>query len=221
MVRFLIILGALAAWPIVALAQPAQVDDQTAVQIEALNRLRGADLESNTALKAAVLRVLDKTHGTPQFVEIVRNFSLKGHADLLLEYAIKYPAEQSAIEAFRLAVAEKGDPAISTLLASTNAAAVVQLMANTRDKAFEPQLKSLAAKSDKPFPVRQSAVKALGTRRLGKRQNFQCRLFNLRPRCKIQFRGRGEFNVGGQFLGFGEIEKVTGASFGLREGFDR
>ena len=169
MVRFLIILGALAAWPIVALAQPAQVDDQTAVQIEALNRLKGADLESNAPLKAAVLRVLDKTHGTPQFVEIVRDFSLKGYADLLLEYAIKYPAEQSAIEAFRLAVAEKGDPAISTLLASTNAAAVVQLMANTRDKAFEPQLKSLAAKSDKPFPVRQSAVKALAQSEAGAR----------------------------------------------------
>ena len=68
-------------------AQPAEVDDQTAVQIEALNRLKGTDLESNAALKSAVLRILEKTRGTPQFVEIVRDFNLKGHADALLEYA--------------------------------------------------------------------------------------------------------------------------------------
>ncbi|MGZ8921229.1 MAG: hypothetical protein ACXW3L_09615, partial [Limisphaerales bacterium] len=68
-----------AALCLTTFAQPAKVDDQTSVQIEALNRLKGADLEANAALKAAVLRILDKTRGTPQFVEIISDFSLKGH----------------------------------------------------------------------------------------------------------------------------------------------
>lgn len=150
-------------------AQPAQVDDKTAVQVEALNRLKGADLEGNAALKAAVLRVLEKTRGTPQFVDIVRDFNLKGHAPALLEYATKYPIEQSAAEAFRLATAELGQDTIPKLLDSTNAVATVQLMANTRDKAFEQQLKPLVEKSEKPLPVRQAAVQSLARTQDGAR----------------------------------------------------
>jgi putative heme-binding domain-containing protein len=167
--RSLAILGAFAALNLVALAQPAKLDDQTAVQVEALNRLKGADLESNAALKTAVLRVLEKTRGTPQFVEIVRDFSLKGQADALLDYATKYPAEASAIEAFRLAVTENGVTSLPTLLDSTNAPAVVQLMANTKDKSFDPVLKSLVQDSAKPLPVRQAAVKALAQSESGAR----------------------------------------------------
>jgi putative heme-binding domain-containing protein len=141
-------------------AQPAKVDDQTAVQIEALNRLKGADLESNAALKAAVLRILEKTRGTPQFVEIVRDFNLKGHTPALLEYALKHPNETSAIEAFRLALAEDADT-IPTLLESTNAIALVQLIANTQDKDLQPHLKSLAQDTAKPLATRQAAVQML------------------------------------------------------------
>src|SRR5689334_5130490 len=46
--------------------------DRTAVAVEALKRLKGIDLESNPALKSAVLKVLESTKGTPQFVELVR-----------------------------------------------------------------------------------------------------------------------------------------------------
>ena len=49
-------------------AQPAKLDERTAIQIEALNRLKNVDLESSPALKGAVVKVLEKTRGTPQFV---------------------------------------------------------------------------------------------------------------------------------------------------------
>jgi putative heme-binding domain-containing protein len=142
-------------------AQPAEVDDQTAIQIEALNRIKGADLESNAALKAAVLRILEKTRGTPQFVEIVRDFNLKEHSDALLEYATRFPNEPSAVEAFRIALAEKGADKILSLFAGTNAVTMVRLIANTQDKSLQQNLKALVEKSDQPLPVRLAAVQSL------------------------------------------------------------
>lgn len=169
MLRSFLILGASVALSVCAFAQPAQVDEQTAVQVEALNRLKGADLETNAALKAAVLRILEKTRGTPQFVHIVRDFKLQGHAPALLEYAIKYPNETSAVEAFRLALAEKSAPSIPALLDSTNAVAVIQLIANTQDKDLQQHLKALAQAGSKPLPTRQAAVQSLARTEQGAR----------------------------------------------------
>src|SRR5688572_22883521 len=147
-------------------AQPANVDEKTAVQIEALNRLKGADLEGNAALKAAVLRILEKTRGTPQFVEIVRVFNLKGHGSALLEYAMKYPSETSGIGAFRLALAEES-LSIPNLLDSTNAVAVVKLIANTQDKDLQQHLRSLTQDTAKPLAARQAAVQMLARNEQG------------------------------------------------------
>src|SRR5689334_15855369 len=87
-----------------AAAEPPKLDDETATKVEALTRLINIDLESNAALKGAVLKVLEKTRGTPVYVEIVREFKLKGHGQELLDYAMQYPNESSGIEAFRMAV---------------------------------------------------------------------------------------------------------------------
>ncbi len=162
-------LGAAAALVFACFGQPAKVDDQTALQIEALNRLKGTDLDSNEALKSAVLRVLEKTRGTPQFVEIVRDFNLKGHSGALLEYAIRYPNETSAIEAFRLALSEAGTNTLPALLGSTNAVAIVQLIGNTREKELQPILKSLVADTGKPLPTRKAAVVTLARTQDGAR----------------------------------------------------
>jgi putative heme-binding domain-containing protein len=153
--------GAAAALAAQGFAQPAKVDDQTALQIEALNRLKGTDLESNPTLKSAVVRILEKTRGTPQFVEIVRDFGLKGHSSTLLEYAVKYPNESSAVEAFRLALRENGTNSLPALIASTNAVAIVQLIGNAKDKELQPMLKSLVQDAAKPLPTRKAAVQTL------------------------------------------------------------
>jgi putative heme-binding domain-containing protein len=168
-VRIVLIFCTLAALVTRSFGQPAQVDDQTAVQIEALNRLKGANLESNTALKTAVQRILEKTRGTPQFVQIVRDFSLKGHAPALLEYAFKYPNESSGVEAFRLALNEPGSPALPALIESTKGVAVVQLMANTRDKKFQEQLMEMVRDDRKPLATRQACVKELARTEQGAR----------------------------------------------------
>src|SRR5439155_8178824 len=51
--------------------------DRGAIAAEALSRLKGIDLDANPGVKAAVVRVLDQARGTPQFVEIVRDFKIK------------------------------------------------------------------------------------------------------------------------------------------------
>jgi putative heme-binding domain-containing protein len=162
--------GAIACLSLLGLfAQPATVDEQTAIQIEALSRLKDVDLEANTALKAAVLKVLEKTRGTPQFMEIVRDFKLKGHGAALLEYALKFPAESSGIEAFRLAVAEMGRPAIESLITTKDGPFLVQLMGNSNDKDLQPVLRRLVRDSSQPIAARKEAVRALARKEDGAR----------------------------------------------------
>lgn len=155
-------------------AEPAaspvpKIDDQTAIQVEALSRLKNVDLEASPGVKSAVLRVLEKTRGTPQFVDIVRDFKLKGHGQTLLDYALKYPRETSAIEAFRLAVAELGRDSVDRLLAGENGPAVVQLIGNSNDKELQTVLHQIVETADKPSPLRKEAVRALARNRDGAR----------------------------------------------------
>ncbi|MGV3774394.1 MAG: hypothetical protein ACO1QB_15950, partial [Verrucomicrobiales bacterium] len=66
--------------------------DKIAIQVEALSRLKGLDIESNPAMKAAVLRIVEKTKGRPQFVQLVKEFNLKDQEQELLDYALKHPS---------------------------------------------------------------------------------------------------------------------------------
>jgi len=149
-------------------AQPGKIDDQTTIQIEALNRLKSVDLEANPALKGAVLKVLEKTRGTPQFVELVRDFKLKGQGKALLEYALKYPKESSGIEAFRLAVADLGKGALEPVL-KEEGAAVVQLIGNSNDKELQPVLRQIVEDNSRPAALRKEAVSALAQSQDGAR----------------------------------------------------
>jgi putative heme-binding domain-containing protein len=162
----------LSVWFVIALsaaAQPANVDEQTAIQIEALNRLKGVDLEGHAALKSAVLKVLEKTRGTPQFVELVREFKLSGQGKALLDYSLRYPAESSGVEAFRLALGELGKQALNPLLEGEQGSAVVQLIGNSNEKDLQPILRALVEDGSKPQAVRKDAVRALAQSEAGAR----------------------------------------------------
>src|SRR5438105_2582814 len=94
MLRFILFAGILTLIAPFTLAQSTNaIDPQTAIAVEALSRLKGVDLEANPTVKAAVLRVLNKTQGTPQFVELVRDFKIKGQSEPLLDYALAHPSE--------------------------------------------------------------------------------------------------------------------------------
>lgn len=137
------------------LAPHARAQAPNAVAIEALSRLKGMDLEANPSLKAAVLKVLASTKGTPQFVEIVRDFKLKGHGGELLAYAEANPTKSEGVEALRMAVAEDG------LNGITNSMGLIEAMGNSTDKQFVPKLSAILDDAKEPTEKRKAAVKAL------------------------------------------------------------
>lgn len=140
-----------------ALALSAHVCAQAdSVAIEALSRLKGMDLEANPALKGAVLKTLERTKGTPQFVEIVRDFDLKGQTRELVEFAAKNPNDAAGVEALRIAIKEGGIEALQPI-----SLGLIQAMGNTSDKHLIPVLARVVEDGTQPLENRKAAVKGL------------------------------------------------------------
>lgn len=141
----------------------ASESDRTAIAIEALSRLKGMDLETKPSLKAAVMKVLDSTRGTTNFVTIVRDFQLQDQNVGLLEVAVKYPAEESGVEAMRLVLSSHELTQLNAFLQSTNAAVpkAIEAMGNTREKDIVPVLLPMVGNNQRDVSVRRQAVKSL------------------------------------------------------------
>jgi putative heme-binding domain-containing protein len=155
-------------------------DPQTAIAIEALSRLKGIDLEANPTVKAAVLRVLGKTKGTPQFIELVRDYKIKGQNDGLLDYALAHPNESISAEAVRLIFADAGRGALEKSLQSTNSAAAVQIIANSNEKELLPLIEQVVPDPKRDPNTRRAAVKGLA-----KSQEGAAFLLNLAKEDKL------------------------------------
>lgn len=152
----------LAAFP--ALAQPLTDEERKAIAIEALTRLKGTDLNTNPSLKAAALKVLEWTHGTPDFVTIVRDFHIPGQNPGLLEVAVKNPEDSSGVEALRLIFASGDTGAIKNALDGTNpvvAAKTAEALGNTHDQQIVPLLLPLVTDAHCDLAVRKQAVRSL------------------------------------------------------------
>jgi len=121
-----------AAWPWVYLRWPASARPTRLVQIElrwaveALKRLKGMDLEANPGVKAAVLKVLDSTRGTPQFVELVKEFGIKGQSPALLEFAMQHPEQSVGVDALRLVLANGDSELVKAALHGEHAGNLAQ-----------------------------------------------------------------------------------------------
>jgi putative heme-binding domain-containing protein len=107
-------------------AEQSEEAQRTALAVEALNRMQGVDLEQNARLKEAVLKVLERTRGTPNFVKLVQQFKIKGQEPGLLEVAIKNPSNEDGVEAMRLILSGGNDAAIRQALHGTNTDAAVK-----------------------------------------------------------------------------------------------
>lgn len=138
--------------------------DRTAIAVEALSRLEDTDLNQNPALKAAVLKVLESTRGSADFVRLVKKFNLTNQEPGLVEVAVKRPGEESGVEAMKLLLAGEGAGTLRTLLRSTNtmeAAKAVEAMGNTGEKRVVPLLLPLIHSQALEILVRKQAVRAL------------------------------------------------------------
>ena len=142
-------------------ASPADDSSRTAIAVEALSRLKGMDLEANPAVKKAVLKVLEQTRGTPQFVELVRDFNLPDQEAALLEFATQHPASSTGAEAIRLVLRRPDDGLLKTSLAGTNALPIVEAMGNTGENGIVPLLLPLVTDPAHDVATRKQAVRAL------------------------------------------------------------
>src|SRR4029453_2261761 len=73
---------------LVELATSGKAADELAR--EALVRLEGTDLNAEPSVAAALKGALEKAKGTPQFIELVRDFGVKGQGGELLAIAAKF-----------------------------------------------------------------------------------------------------------------------------------
>jgi putative heme-binding domain-containing protein len=146
---------------------PQGSPDRLAIAIAALDRLKGIDLEANPALKAAVLKVLESTKGTPQFVELVRDFKLHGQDRALLDFAIQHPQTAAGVDAARFLLANDSQDLLRAELSGTNAGPVVEVLGNTGGKDTVPLLEPVLLNPRQDQVVRGKAVHALAQTREG------------------------------------------------------
>lgn len=145
-------------------AAEGQAPDRTAIAIEALNRLKGMDLEANPSLKAAVLKVVEQVRGTPQYVELVRDFKLLGQQPGLLEVAQKFPDTAAGADAIRLLLEDNGLVNIQTALKDSSAELVNKLaiaLSNVADKRLVPIFEGLVMNDALNLETRKTATRAL------------------------------------------------------------
>ena len=135
-----------------------------AIAIEALSRLKGADLDSNPPLKSAVAKVLAATRGTPEFVQVVRDFHVQGQNPGLLEVAVNQPGSDAGIQGMRLILDSRDTTVIADTLRSTNsatAARTVEALGNTRDQRMVGILLPLVTADKLDSAVRRQVVRSL------------------------------------------------------------
>ena len=147
-----------------AVAEPPTDSDRKMIALEALTRLKGADLNTNPPLKAAALKVLAWTRGTPDFLTIVQDFNISGQNAGLLEVAARNPADSSSVVALRLIFGSGDISAIKNALAGTNlitATKTAQALGNLHDKQIVPLLLPLVTDTRRDLAVRKQAVRSL------------------------------------------------------------
>lgn len=142
-------------------------EQPNSVALEALSRLKGIDLESNPAVKNAVLKILEQVKGTPQFVEIVRDFKITGQESALRDFAWKQPASSAAAEAVRIVLHSNGTNLIGEALDGTNGMALVEALGNTGEKEIVPLLELRLVDNSRDSVFRRKAVHALSGVREG------------------------------------------------------
>jgi putative heme-binding domain-containing protein len=138
--------------------------DKTALAIQAITRLQGVDLESNPRLKETVLRLLEKTRGTPDFVKLVRQFKLTNQNSGLLEVALAQPSRESGVEAMRMILASGETTLIEETLTGTNIVAathVAEVLGNSGQKQAAILLRPILEDNKRDIMLRKQALLAL------------------------------------------------------------
>ena len=144
----------------------ATAEEQAAIntRVEALTRLQNVNLEEKPAIKAAVLKVLEQTRGTPNFVKLVQHFQLSGQNASLIEVAVNNPKDESGVAAIRMVLSSRDLGAVKEALDTTNVANAVRLvdvLGNSKIRQTVLLFEPLVLDEKKNIEVRRAAVRAL------------------------------------------------------------
>ena len=147
-------------------AAPSDLSEsqRTAIALEALSHLHGVDLDAKPNLKAAVLKLLDRTRGTPQFVQIVKQFHFKDQDAGLLDVAIANPGNDVGVEAIRQILANDDSKLLESELKGTNVLAAVkttEALGNAAEKQTVSLLLPLLDNEQRDYGLRKQALRAL------------------------------------------------------------
>ena len=155
--RLVLLLAIILAGPRVFL--PAQ--DPNTVAVEALHRLKGVDLESNAALKAAVNKVLDRITDQSAFVELVRDFDLKERAPQVLGFVRRHPEDLMALDGLRFVLKHNASLVGAALETDTNAPSFLGLLGVSGNAESVPLLAAISRDEKRSAATRESATHAL------------------------------------------------------------
>jgi putative heme-binding domain-containing protein len=151
--------------------EPAPVPPKVA--LEALQRLKGVDLESNPALKAAVAKVVASTRGTPDFIQVARILELPEASGEVLAIALKLGAEDArAVDGLRW-ILGRGELELARGRLEGGTAdevpVLIDLLGNAGDAPAIGLLVPLLAEPGRAADLRQRAVRALARSEPGAR----------------------------------------------------
>ncbi|MEY2407849.1 MAG: hypothetical protein QOF48_519 [Verrucomicrobiota bacterium] len=138
--------------------------DRIALAVDALTRLEGLDLEANPVMKGRVLKVLEKTRGSANFVRLVQHFKLRDQNPGLLEVAIQQPSGESGVEAMRMILADNGAALAQLALEGTNAIVALkaaEVLGNTGQKEVTKLLLPIVTDPARSTLLRRQAVRSL------------------------------------------------------------
>lgn len=145
----------------------AETAQPPSVALEALERLKGIDLDANPAIKNAALKILGQVQGTPQFVEVVRDFKITGQESALLDFVAKQPSTSAGADAMRLVLHSGNTNLIKNALDGTNAVPIAEALGNTGEKEIVPLLEPIVVDQSRDPLLRRKAVHALSGVREG------------------------------------------------------
>ncbi len=150
---------------------PAAPDaDRINTALEALNRLKGMDLDANPALKTAVLKILDQLRGKPQFIEVLRDFQIKDQEPALLDATLQNANTAAGLEGFHLLLEHGSTNLIQeTINGANNVAAgkMIDLAGNSGTSQAMPLLKGIVTDDHRDLTLRKQAVRALAKTEAG------------------------------------------------------
>ena len=173
----LLLLGLLLFGP----STQAQEVDRTDIAVEALTRLQNVDLTQNPKLKEAVLKVLERTGGTPNFVKLVRQFRLTDQGPGLLEVLSRNPRSEAGLDAARLLLAQKQTGLLQGALHGADsklALALTEVLGNTSEKEVLPLLSPILLEAGGDQELKKQAVRALAKTPEGASQLLQLAMEN-------------------------------------------